>query len=40
MAGAAGRLAANRGAVQRIVLSGEAGLGKTRLAEEMVHWAG
>ena len=31
---------ANRGAVQCVVISGEAGLGKTRLAEEMMHWAG
>lgn len=31
---------ANRGAVQCVVLSGEAGLGKTRLAQEMLHWAG
>jgi len=31
---------ANRGAVQCVVLSGEAGLGKTHLAEEMMHWAG
>ncbi len=31
---------ANRGVVQCVVLSGEAGLGKTRLAEEMMHWAG
>ena len=30
---------ANRGAVQCVMLSGEAGLGKTRLAEEMIHWA-
>jgi DNA-binding SARP family transcriptional activator len=30
---------ANRGAVHCVVLSGEAGLGKTRLAEEMIHWA-
>ena len=30
---------ANRGAVHGIVLGGEAGIGKTRLAEEMLRWA-